>query len=123
MGRVVSEETNSAAISSEKKTGADVKLATDKGTGNINAAFVASLSKVSSKNVAESMKILNEGLTIIKYGSVGEYLSNIITELELHSIAILFDEWSDINLEYQPFLAQMIRTTLVPARLGEAKCS
>jgi|SRR5919198_1648371 hypothetical protein len=123
MGRVVSEETNSAAISSEKKTGADVKLATDKGTANINAAFVASLSKVSSKNVAESMKILNEGLTIIKYGSVGEYLSNIITELELHSIAILFDEWSDINLEYQPFLAQMIRTTLVPARLGEAKCS
>jgi hypothetical protein len=116
------QRTDEAATSTKKEAGANMKVtSTSKATVDINAEVSAGLSKVSSKNVAESMKVLCEGLTIIKYSKVGQLLDSIVKELELKSIAILFDEWSHIELEYQPFVAEMIRTTLVPVRPGDAK--
>jgi hypothetical protein len=121
MGRAISKRSDATDMSKKEEAEAGLKVELkDKAVPDISAQLGASLSRVSSRNVAESLNILYEGSTLIKYDKVGEYLDSI-TELQLKSIAILFDEWSGIDLEYQPFLADMIRTTLVPVRMGEAK--
>jgi len=117
LGIVRQEHNEASGKTSKKQIGINLEAkASLEKLASVNADFQAQLSKVSSQNVDESIKVIYDGMTVLNLKKIGEYLDLIISELELQSVAIIFDEWSRILLDQQPFLADMIRTTLISGR-------
>lgn len=52
----------------------------------------------------------------IKFGNITRIIESIIKELNNKRIWIFLDEWSDIPIDIQPFLADLIKRTLLPIR-------
>lgn len=50
----------------------------------------------------------------IKVGNIGRKLNSLIDSLGIARIWIFLDEWSDIPIDIQPFLADLIKRTLLP---------
>jgi hypothetical protein len=116
-GTVDIEHTDKRIASRTTQIGIDLKLVAElKKLADANAGFAAGLSKVSSKNAEESMKIIFQGLTVLNFNKVNQDLDIIIQQLEPEAVVILLDEWSAIELDHQPLLAEMIRSTIVSGR-------
>lgn len=117
LGKVTSEKGESQNISSSSQFASDSQFALKfKKFIDADVSLKGKLSKASLKNADELIKIVYEGLTIINFSEISDGIDSISKELELEGIAILFDEWSYINLEYQPIFAEMIRLTLLAER-------
>jgi len=52
----------------------------------------------------------------VRFGSVGNILGNLVERLKPKKIWVLLDEWSSIPLELQPYLADLIRRTMLSIR-------
>lgn len=57
----------------------------------------------------------------INFGKTASTLSDLIKALGVSRIWLLVDEWSEVPLELQPYLADLIRRTLLPERLLTVK--
>lgn len=57
----------------------------------------------------------------INFGRTSAALSALISALAVKRVWLLIDEWSEIPLELQPYLADLIRRTLLPERLLTVK--
>lgn len=116
-GKVTSEIIDKQTEESTNQLGLDIKFATElKKLAASNAGFAVGLSNTSSQNAEEAMKVVYEGLTIINFEEISKGLDFVIQELDADAVAILFDEWSAIDFDLQPFFAEMIRATLVSGR-------
>jgi hypothetical protein len=116
LGAVDSEHKNEMAVGRSSQIGVDVRVASQLKTGpKVDAAFIASLSKVSSQTAEESMVVLRRGLTVLNFNTIGQKLGQIVKVLEPKAVIILLDEWSAIELDYQPLVAEMVRSTILSA--------
>ncbi len=61
-----------------------------------------------------SREIVGEEKLRIHFGTVAKDLKSIVAALPAKSLWVLIDEWSEIPLELQPFLADLLRRTLYP---------
>jgi hypothetical protein len=113
-GEVVSERTDEKSLNKKTSLTFDSQIQAKLEQPSANLSL--GLSRVSTKNTDDSIKIIWKGITMLNFQKIGEYLDSIIQDLELSSVGILFDEWSAIKLNLQPFLAYMIKTTLVSGR-------
>lgn len=52
----------------------------------------------------------------VHFGSVGRALSNIMKQVAPKNAWILLDEWSEIPLDLQPYLADLLRRTIFPVQ-------
>ena len=52
----------------------------------------------------------------VHFGAVGNELNRLIRELSGKELWIILDEWSEIPLDLQPYLADLLRRTLFPIR-------
>lgn len=50
----------------------------------------------------------------IRFGNIGRCISDLIDNLQISRLWVFLDEWSDIPLDIQPFLADLIKRTLLP---------
>lgn len=57
----------------------------------------------------------------LNFGRVSSALSELISALAVDRIWLLIDEWSEVPLDLQPFLADLIRRALLPERLLTVK--
>jgi hypothetical protein len=58
------------------------------------------------------LRVAYEGLTVMNYPKIAGLLDDVNRATGAASIAILLDEWSSIEYDMQPLLAEMIRSTL-----------
>ena len=68
----------------------------------------------------DSMEVIekrsgNERLRV-HFGRVGNELGNLIKQLPNGKFWLVLDEWSEVPLDLQPFLADLLRRTLFPVR-------
>lgn len=52
----------------------------------------------------------------IRFGAVGRELERLVSVLPKSQLWIVFDEWSEIPLDLQPYLADLLRRTVLPVR-------
>jgi hypothetical protein len=52
----------------------------------------------------------------VRFGSVGQILRNLIQSVSPRKVWILLDEWSSIPLEFQPYLSDLIRRSMLSIR-------
>jgi hypothetical protein len=97
--------------------------------GSLESAFGATMSatgatlkadaKVAdSAREAQSAKIVRIGQETLRvnFGSVGSALRKVVDTLPNRQLWILLDEWSEVPLDLQPFLADLLRRAVLPIR-------
>lgn len=52
----------------------------------------------------------------VRFGAVGREFERIVNNLPGSKLWIILDEWSEVPLDLQPYLADLLRRTLFPAR-------
>lgn len=62
-----------------------------------------------------SIKRTGQEYNRVHFSSVYTHLSALTTELKKH-VWIIFDEWSEVPIEIQPYLSELIRRTVLPNR-------
>ena len=51
----------------------------------------------------------------VHFGAVGKHLRELVNALPNNRLWLILDEWSEIPLDLQPFLADLLRRTILPA--------
>ncbi len=78
----------------------------------ISANFTYS-DKIASDN-SERMKISGKKTLRIHFGEIAKLLSNIVSKLPGKELWVLIDEWSEVPMDLQPYLAELLRRILYP---------
>lgn len=86
--------------------GVDGQAKVDKSTGNTET--------IRTKRTGEESHHIN-------FGTISGALSTLIASLGVERVWILVDEWSEVPLDLQPYLADLIRRALLPERLLTVK--
>lgn len=79
---------------------------------SISANF--SLSDGTSSNNTDRLKVSGRKILRIHFGEMTKLLSNIISKLPEKELWVLIDEWSEVPLDLQPYLAELLRRILYP---------
>jgi len=65
-----------------------------------------------TRAIKQDIQLIYNGLAVIEYDRVRNGLENIIKQSGAKAIILLIDEWSSVNFDIQPYLAEMINKTL-----------
>ncbi|MCX7181010.1 MAG: hypothetical protein NTX56_20340 [Proteobacteria bacterium] len=114
--RVVGTTTVEATVSAGNANIAEAKL------GVSTAGMVPSLSVEvkagNSENEAVTAKKIVSGQEVsrVNFGSVGNALRKVVDTLPMKHLWIFIDEWSEIPLDLQPYLADLLRRAVLPTK-------
>ncbi|MDD5276094.1 MAG: hypothetical protein PHR16_08435 [Methylovulum sp.] len=83
---------------------------------SLNASLKASTEQVG--HTSEEKRTSREGKERFRvhFSSVGNELEKVVKVLPGSKLWIIFDEWSEIPLDLQPYLADLLRRTVLPIR-------
>lgn len=104
----ISEEENSSSNQITKN--ASIKSA----LSNKGISADLSVSKSTIFGDAEKFKTTGKKSLRIHFGSITRLLNKIVSKLPKKELWILIDEWSEIPLDLQPYLAELLRRILFP---------
>jgi hypothetical protein len=79
-------------------------------TASLTAAAGITAEEVEKEK--EKVEVVYHGLAVIDYESIREELEKLIDKTGAEAIIVLADEWSSVNMNVQPLLAEMIRKTI-----------
>lgn len=109
---VVGETTIESSASAETAINAEAKLGiTASSTPNMSVNVGASSTEkdsVSAKKTVKGKEILK-----VNFGEVSRALAKLVAQLPSKSLWILVDEWSEVPLDLQPFVADMLKRALL----------
>ncbi|WP_461449731.1 ORC-CDC6 family AAA ATPase [Mucilaginibacter sp.] len=100
--------------SDKTKTGAKVDLK------NIGLNFDNEIFTEKSDKQGYSIKRQGREYNRVHFSSVYTHFAALSQELKKH-VWIIFDEWSEVPLDIQPYLSELIRRTILPNRLITVK--
>lgn len=106
----VESETMTSAESTEKQ-GGSISLSLSKAPSATLSANDESSAKASSQSRS---KISGDAMLHVDFGSVQSALAGLIGVLGRQKLWLFIDEWSEVPLELQPYLADLIRRTILP---------
>jgi hypothetical protein len=96
--------------------GRDVSLA---GSASLpkapSASLQASIKRQSDAKTSRRTKRTGEETIHLDFGRIHSALNGLITVLAAPRLWLLIDEWSEIPFDLQPYLADLIRRTILPA--------
>src|SRR5262249_39451934 len=108
-GSVEEERQSNESVASERTAEATARLSTrpslDVGAG-----------RTSKASTGESWRKRRSGNEIVhlNFGTIGSSLSGLVGVLGSPRLWIMLDEWSEVPLELQPYLADLLRRTVLP---------
>jgi hypothetical protein len=114
--KVVGTTTVETSAAAESSFGAETKVGA---TVSMTAATVAANSGTvaNGKEAVNAKKIVTgKELHRVNFGSVGSALRKVVETLPGRRMWLLIDEWSEVPLDLQPMLADLIRRALLPIR-------
>jgi len=81
-------------------------------------SFSGELNASGSEKEAVSAKKTTTGQEVprVNFGSVGSALRRIVATLPKEKLWILIDEWSEVPLDLQPYLADLLRRAVLPTK-------
>jgi hypothetical protein len=113
--KVVGNTTVEAQTSSEKSGSYESKISLAASTVlNLNAEA----KDATSEKTAAAAKRTDTGHEVsrVNFGNVGNALRKITESLPQGKLWILLDEWSEVPLDLQPYLADLLRRAVLPTR-------
>jgi hypothetical protein len=113
--KVVGETTVETSTQAESAGGASMKLGGEAAT---TPKLVAEAGFTdSSKEVIAGKRVLKgQEVHRVNFGSVGTALRKVVDQLPNKRLWILLDEWSEVPLDLQPLLADLLRRAVLPTK-------
>ena len=108
------ESGNESTSGSSSKTGLGAELSLSKGVPE--SKFSIKADDEASRSNRETYKISGEQRFYLKFGSIQSSLHAVIESLAGRQIWLLLDEWSEVPLDLQPYLADLLRRCVIPIR-------
>lgn len=65
-------------------------------------------------DASEKRKVIGKKILRIHFGTITKLLNHIVSKLPKKELWVLIDEWSEIPLDLQPYLAELLRRILYP---------
>lgn len=107
----VFEEEASAQLALDDKSGASV----DAGLGaSSTLKLAASKNQSSTATTANRQKMSGKARLRVHFGSLSQAAKRLIDQLPKKRLWVILDEWSEVPLDLQPYLADLLRRTLFP---------
>lgn len=103
------EVSNNNTASNSKKSSNSLALSLDTIKGNLSSEKSSKI----EEGFTTREKIIGKEVHKVHFSSVYNNLRNISDSVGQH-IWILFDEWAEIPIDLQPYLAELIRRTILP---------
>lgn len=101
-------------------TSQDFKDQSNAGISGDIASFSASLkaSSEQARHTSEEKRTNREGKEKLRvhFNSVGRELEKVVNVLPSSRLWLIFDEWSEVPLDLQPYLADLLRRTVLPIK-------
>lgn len=113
--KVVGSTTVEAQTSSETVGGAEARL----GFGASSAPSISGEMKTTAmeKAAVTAKKIVaGQEVSRVNFGNVGNALRKVAESLPQGKLWILLDEWSEVPLDLQPYLADLLRRAVLPIK-------
>ncbi|AUV49780.1 ORC-CDC6 family AAA ATPase [Bordetella bronchiseptica] len=119
--KVVGATTLEAMGSTEDSGNAQAKLGVSIGTVSSFFSGEAKTFSESKETIALKKIITGQEIPRVNFGSVGNALRKLVETLPKGRLWILIDEWSEVPLDLQPYLADLIRRAILPIRGATVK--
>lgn len=109
-GKVEIEEKESSTQSETSTSKAEVVLSPKELHGSLGASTERHIqAEAGSRTKREGTEQLR-----VHFGAVGHHLEKVVRNLPNAQLWIILDEWSEIPLDLQPYLADLLRRTVLP---------
>lgn len=113
--KVVGETTVESSASAETAGTAELKLGiTASATPNMTAGVGSSTSSKDSVSAKKTVK--GEEVFRVNFGRVATALRKVVEQLPRKRLWLLIDEWSEVPLDLQPILADMLKRAIMPVQ-------
>jgi hypothetical protein len=104
------EDTNASSQTSSKGLGMKFGL-----SQNPSSSFEANLNTAEQNNITRRVRRTGGEIVHLSFGNIAASVGNLVDILRPTArIWLLIDEWSEIPIELQPYLADLLRRTLLP---------
>jgi hypothetical protein len=109
-GTVVIEESEGTTTRETESTSASIDAS------NNGLSFRLGASDEKAREIAGHRRSTREGQERLRvhFGAVGTHLRRVVNALPNNRLWLVLDEWSEIPLDLQPFLADLLRRTVLP---------
>src|SRR5438105_12819692 len=81
--------------------------------GQVGGNLDLSQQQAHSGDIESVFKGVYSALAIMNYPRISRQFDSLMEDLKVNGLAILFDEWSEFDLQLQPLFAEMLRSTLL----------
>lgn len=112
VGTVEQETTGQQSFSDRSESKLSLAASSQKIDASLGATHTSEATQTSSKK----QKVSGSEMRSVHFGSVRRVLEKMSTVVSPHRMWILFDEWSSVPLELQPYLADLLRRCIFPIR-------
>jgi hypothetical protein len=109
-GTIEVQQANSTAQSQTKGAKAEISASPSNLRSSVN------MSAEDKNQTTEERRTRREGTERlrVRFGAVGRELEKLVMALPNKKLSIVLDEWSEIPLDLQPYLADLLRRTVLP---------
>jgi hypothetical protein len=113
--KVVGETTVETSATAESAGSAELKLAV---TASMTPSMTAGAGAATSSKDSVTAKKTTKGKEVfhVNFGRIGTSLRKVVEKLPRKRLWLLIDEWSEVPLDLQPLLADMLRRAIMPIR-------
>lgn len=113
--KVVGTTSIETSTTAESSAAAEAKLGL---LGSMNPAVTAGVesTEASRQQVTAKKAVSGAELPRLNFGRVGTSLRKVVDTLPKARLLILLDEWSEIPLDLQPYVADLLRRAVLPAK-------
>lgn len=119
--KVVGTTTLESTSSAEDSNSAEAKLGFSIGSTAESFSGEAKVGGSNKETVTAKKVVLGQEMPRVNFGSVGNALRKVIEALPKGRLWVLIDEWSEVPLDLQPYLADLVRRAVLPTKGATVK--
>lgn len=114
--KVVGSTTIETTATAESSFGAEAKVGASASVSAISILGEAKTSEGGKEAVTAKKTVAGQEIHRVNFGNVANALRKIVETLPEKRLWLLIDEWSEVPLDLQPMLADLIRRAVLPTR-------
>lgn len=108
--RITGEIQSTESQETERTGGGSVRLA----LGRDEVALTTELTGGRATKTSDNITRAGREVLHLNFGKIGTSLSSLVDVLDVQRVWLLIDEWSEIPIDLQPYLADLLRRTVLP---------
>jgi hypothetical protein len=114
--RVVGLTSIEESEAAETGNNSEAKLGAAAATTRMGVVANVAMGASERRSLTTKRGISGQEIPRVNFGSVGNALRKVVDALPNRRLWILIDEWSEVPLELQPFLADLLRRAVMPTK-------